>query len=128
MSCGYLRLPEFVKIGIYSKRKGEKNKKPNEDFFRLFLLPVLLDGMGCELFHGNISHPLTACAAIMRLVAMTFCYRKVKTRNKSLRSRADGIIRIKSTEIELEDPGIVMFRFRLGTITCNKEIHTICYQ
>lgn len=59
---------------------------------------------------------------------MTFCYRKVKTRNKSLRSRADGIIRIKSTEIELEAPGIVMFRFRLGTITCNKEIHTICYQ
>lgn len=84
--------------------------------------------MGCELFHGNISHPLTACAAIMRLVAMTFCYRKVKTRNKSLRSRADGIIRIKSTEIELEAPGIVMFRFRLGTIMCNKEIHTICYQ
>lgn len=53
---------------------------------------------------------------------------QVKTRNKSLRSRADAIIRIKSAETELEDSGIVMFRFRLGTITCNEEIHTICYQ
>lgn len=64
----------------------------------------------------------------MRLVAMTFCYRKVKTRNKSLRSRADAIIRIELTEIELEDLDIIIFYFRLDTVTCNREIHTICYQ
>lgn len=49
---------------------------------------------------------------------MTFCYRRVKTRNKSLRSRTTEVIRIKSAGIELEDLGIIIFRFRLGAIAC----------
>lgn len=49
---------------------------------------------------------------------MTFCYRRVKTRNKSLSSRATVIIRIKPARIELEDPDIVIFWFHLSAITC----------
>lgn len=71
--------------------------------------------MGTYPVHIN----LTTCRIVfMRLVAMTFCYRRVKTRNKSLRSRATEVIRIKSAGIELEDPGIIIFRFRLSVIAC----------
>lgn len=49
---------------------------------------------------------------------MTFCYRRVKTRNKSLRFRATEVIRIKSAGIELEDLDIIIFRFRLSAIAC----------